>query len=256
MYARQKPWHRIASIMSLLITVVWGTKARTRALGVRADFCTACAEVRKFMVYTIEKSDHIYLISIGGWSENLRYQECEVCHAQRQIPPEARLLAVDEAETRPVGEVLEATNSPGGIAAVREAEQSAQSIPPEQKKQSALTAFLTQQAAQLKQSEESTGGWAGLLFLLFIGPGVAVFMLGGLEIGIAASVGLVILLLWIQTRMIHRAAEAVIEPRLPKFLEGTGMTGKDFVACLRREPGVPGKLLRHFRRFGYRRHLR
>jgi hypothetical protein len=170
--------------MSLFITVIWGTKARTRPVGVRAAFCPGCLDVRKVEVHAIEKSDHVYLIPLGGWKENLRYQECEVCHAQRQIASEARLLAVDEAEKRTAREILEATNSPEELDAQRRAETSAQNLPPETRKQSALGAFLAQQAAQLKRSEESTGGWAGLLFFLFIAPGALAFVYGGLRVGI------------------------------------------------------------------------
>jgi hypothetical protein len=234
-----------------ILHVVWGTKSRARALGIRATFCGSCLEVRKFKVYAIEKSDHIYLISVGGWRENLRYQECEVCQAQVQVSTDAPLIPEEVPDTRSAREILQLTNSAGETELVLQAEKTGHSVPPEEKKRSTLRTFLVHQLAQLKQAEENTGGWTGLVLLLFIAVGIAAFLLRGVAFGIAAAVGLLVLLFWIQSRLIHRSAETVIEPRLPRFFEGSGISWKEFEAHLEGEPGIPGKLRRHFRRSRY-----
>src|SRR5262245_14189 len=89
--------------------VVWGTKGRARPLGARAFLCEGCLEIRKATVYAIERSDHLYLVSIGGWHERLRYQECDVCQQQDQIGPESPMISLEEAQGLSERETLDRT---------------------------------------------------------------------------------------------------------------------------------------------------
>ena len=237
--------------MSLFIAVVYGKKARTRALGVRATFCPGCLEVRRVSVHAVEQADHVYLVTAGKWKEMVRYQECDVCRFQQQIPPEAAMIAPGEAEGRSPREILERTQSPPEVERLREAEKAAQSVEPAERKRRALRVFLARQAGELKKAEQDTGGWAGLCFLLFAGLGVAAFFLGGLAFGIAASVALLVLLFWLQSRLIHARAGAAIEPRVRGFLEGTGISWRELEEFAEDDPEVPGRLRRHFRRARY-----
>ncbi len=237
--------------MSLLITVVWGTKGRSRPLGVRGAFCPGCLDVRKVLVYAIEQSDHVYMVALGGWKEKMRYQECDVCQCQVEIPPDSPMIGMEEAEGRSGREILETTQPPEALARIREAEKAARALAPEERKRTALEMFLAHQAGQLKRTEADTGGWVGLVFFLFIGLGIGAFVLGGVPVGIASAGSLLVLLFWMQTRIIHKVAEGKIEPRVGRFLKGTGIAWRELEDHVERDPKPPGRLRRHFRRSRY-----
>ena len=230
--------------------IVWGTKVRTRMLGVKGDFCNSCLRVCSHDVKSVEHASHVYYIH-GRWHEKARYQECDICGALGHVEATVAMLEKGSAGTQSIESLITATNPalPNHYGQIAQAIET--NVPEAKRATHILDSFCVRSIEEFKAAEAAIGGWVGLVLIIFLVAAGFAFALAGPIIGSVVSVLLVVALIWIRHWGIHRWVAKRLRPRLISLLNATGIRWEQVESDLSSGNLNYPKLRRHFSRSAY-----
>jgi len=202
----------------VLFFIIYGTKRRARTFGALALECAACTGVRRHFAVSIEESAHVYWIPLG-YSPVGQVAVCDGCAANVDLPPSLPTVDAEASQNMAMDDLIAATNP--GLRATRMTEIQ---VDRENYVRRSLASQL-QGLDQIRRHAESEGSPGRLLMLAaFTGAAFVTSAIGGMGLGIAMAVTLLLLFVEIRRAMKDRVAAREVLPRLKRLLEEPDVT--------------------------------